>query len=52
MWQGLVVGSDDGTIALYDKSDDKDLFRRTKVFRVDMAAVKVRHLALSHTGTS
>ena len=31
--QGLVTGSDDGSIAIYEKSEDKDLFRRTKARR-------------------
>ena len=45
-----MTGSDDGSITIYDKSEEKDLFKRNKCFRIDSNAVKVRHLALSHTG--
>jgi WD40 repeat protein len=47
--KGLVTGSDDGQIAIYEKSDEKDLYKRSKVFTIDNNAVKIRHLALSHT---
>uniref|UniRef100_A0A7S0VMW2 Cilia- and flagella-associated protein 57 n=1 Tax=Hemiselmis tepida TaxID=464990 RepID=A0A7S0VMW2_9CRYP len=47
--KGIVTGSDDGSIAIYDKTDEKELYKRTKVFRIDNNAVKIRHLAVSHT---
>ena len=47
--KGLVTGSDDGSIAIYEKTDEKDLYKRSKVFAIDSNAVKIRHLALSHT---
>mmetsp|Transcript_31356 Transcript_31356/g.74513 ORF Transcript_31356/g.74513 Transcript_31356/m.74513 type:complete len:1197 (-) Transcript_31356:67-3657(-) len=47
--KGLVTGSDDGTISIFERSEDKDLYKRTKVFTIDNNAAKVRHLALSHT---
>jgi len=47
--KGIVTGSDDGSIAIYDKTEEKEQYKRTKVFRIDNNAVKIRHLAVSHT---
>jgi len=47
--KGLVTGSDDGTLTMYEKSDEKDLYKKGKSFQIDNNAVKIRHLALSPT---
>mmetsp|Transcript_26004 Transcript_26004/g.85576 ORF Transcript_26004/g.85576 Transcript_26004/m.85576 type:complete len:1192 (-) Transcript_26004:44-3619(-) len=47
--KGIVTGSDDGNLAIYDKTEDKDMYRRSKVFSIDNNAVKIRHLTVSHT---
>eukprot|EP00286_Rhodomonas_abbreviata_P019738 CAMPEP_0181309260 /NCGR_PEP_ID=MMETSP1101-20121128/11919_1 /TAXON_ID=46948 /ORGANISM="Rhodomonas abbreviata, Strain Caron Lab Isolate" /LENGTH=1189 /DNA_ID=CAMNT_0023415733 /DNA_START=168 /DNA_END=3733 /DNA_ORIENTATION=- len=48
--KGLVTGSDDGTISVYDKSEEtKEQYKKGRTFTVDASAVKIRHLALSHT---
>eukprot|EP00961_Rhodomonas_salina_P108661 1462623-Rhodomonas_salina.1 len=34
---------------MYEKSDEKDLYKKGKSFQIDNNAVKIRHLALSPT---
>ena len=47
--KGLITGNDNGTISIFERSDDKDLYKLTKTFSIESNAVKVRHLALSHS---
>ena len=45
--KGFVCGADGGTIYVFEKSEDKDYYKRAKSFKVENNAVKIRHLAVS-----
>jgi hypothetical protein len=45
--KGFVVGSDEGVITLFEKTDDRDLYKRTRSFRNESNSFKVRSMALS-----
>jgi WD40 repeat protein len=45
--KGFVVGCDDGVITLFEKTDDRDLYKRTRSFRNESNSFKVRSMALS-----
>ena len=53
----LVTGGDDGTICMYEKTDDKELYKNTKVFRIKVDGntvmnARIRHMAVSPTEES
>jgi WD40 repeat protein len=45
--KGFIVGSDEGVITLFEKTDDRELYKRTRSFRNDSNSFKVRSMALS-----
>ena len=45
--KGFIVGSDEGVITLFEKTDDRDLYKRTRSFRNESNSFKVRSMALS-----
>merc|ERR1719440_320438 len=45
--KGFVVGADGGVIYVFEKSDDKDYYKKAKAFRIENNAVRIKHLAVS-----
>ena len=45
--KGFVCGSDGGLIYVFEKSDDKDYYKKVKCLRIEKNAVKIKTLAVS-----
>jgi len=45
--KGFVCGADGGVIYVFEKSDDKDYYKKAKAFRIENNAVPIKHLAVS-----
>jgi len=45
--KGFVCGADGGVIYVFEKSDDKDYYKKAKAFRIENNAVKIKTLAVS-----
>jgi len=45
--QGFVCGADGGVIYVFEKSEDKDYYKRAKSFKIENNAVKIKNLAVS-----
>ena len=44
--KGFVVGCDGGLLSLYEKTEDKDYYKKTKTFGIENHPVKVKSLAI------
>mmetsp|Transcript_31019 Transcript_31019/g.42984 ORF Transcript_31019/g.42984 Transcript_31019/m.42984 type:complete len:1197 (+) Transcript_31019:119-3709(+) len=44
--KGFVVGGDMGLLSLYEKTEDKEYYKKTKTFAIENNAVKVKNLAI------
>eukprot|EP00741_Cyanophora_paradoxa_P020094 tig00021234_g19395.t1 len=45
--KGFVCGGDGGILHVFEKSDDKDFYKRSKTFKIENNAVKIKNLAVS-----
>ena len=45
--KGFICGGDNGVLSIYEKSEDKDYYKRTKSFTIENQGVKIKNLALS-----
>mmetsp|Transcript_155 Transcript_155/g.483 ORF Transcript_155/g.483 Transcript_155/m.483 type:complete len:1201 (-) Transcript_155:691-4293(-) len=45
--KGFVAGSEDGVISIYEKTEDRELYKKARAFRIENNAVKVRHMSVS-----
>ena len=44
---GLFCGADGGVIYVFEKSEDKEYYKRAKSFKIESNAVKIKNLAVS-----
>ena len=45
--KGFICGGGKGTVTIYEKSDEKEMFKRTKTFAIKDTTARIRCMALS-----
>lgn len=47
--KGFVAGSEDGVISIYEKTEDRELYKKSRTFRIENNPFKLRHMSCSPT---
>lgn len=45
--KGFICGGDNGILSIYERSEEKEMYKRTKSFSIENHAVRIKNLALS-----